>query len=75
MQNNEEERRMLRKKLREQLREAAELLMELNQSDKWLEECVTCWNVVADDNNEPRLTASQAKDQLDRIDWSEDEEE
>jgi hypothetical protein len=72
--HNEEERRMLRKELRKHLREAAELSMNLNQPNKWLEECITSWNVVADDNDKPRLTESQAKAQLDRIDWSEDED-
>ena len=65
---------MLRKELRKHLREAAELSMNLNQPNKWLEECITSWNVVADDNDKPRLTASQAEDMLDRIEWSEDED-
>ena len=73
--DNEEERRMLHKELRKHLREAAELSMDLNEPDKWLEECISQWNIVADDNEKPRLTASRGKDQLDRIDWSEDEEE
>jgi hypothetical protein len=70
-----EEERNMRKELRKHLREAAELSIELNEQDRWLEECVTSWNVVALDNDKPRLTESQAKAQLDRIDWSEDEEE
>ena len=65
---------MQRKGLRKHLREGAQLSLDLNQSDRWLEECVTSWNIVADDNDKPRLTASQAEDMLDRIEWSEDED-
>jgi hypothetical protein len=75
MSDQWEEQRQLRKELRKHLREAAELSIELSEQDKWLGECVRSWNIVADDNDDEQLTESRAKDQLHRIDWSEEGEE